>query len=188
MELDRDAAALLLARSDGDGAVAMAKAFEQAGASFVIDTADPDEGDMLLAARRFAYPALERLGATLLDDVCVPRSRIPDLVAGVEDVAARSGVVVGTFGHAGDGNLHPTFVYPRGDREAEQRVLAAFDDVVRLALSLGGTVSGEHGVGLLKRAHLRAELDPVAADVHRAVKDALDPLGILNPGKTLPAA
>jgi glycolate oxidase len=189
MDLDRDAAALLLAQSDsadGGGTAAIAAACSQAGADFAVETDDPDEGEMLLAARRFAYPALERLGATLLDDVCVPRSRIPELVEGVEDIARSHAVTVGTFGHAGDGNLHPTFVYERGSEAAEQAVLRAFDDVVRLAVSLGGTVSGEHGIGLLKRGHLADELGPVSVDVHRAVKAAFDPLGILNPGKSIP--
>ena len=94
--------------------------------------------------------------------------------------------MIGTFGHAGDGNLHPTIVYPHGDEAAEQSALAAFDDVLALALRLGGTVTGEHGVGLLKRARLRDELDPVSRSLHAAVKQAIDPRGILNPGKALP--
>jgi len=94
--------------------------------------------------------------------------------------------MIATFGHAGDGNLHPTIVTPRGDHEAAARAQLAFGDMLELALRLDGTVTGEHGVGLLKRAALANELDPVAIDLHGRIKQALDPLGILNPGKSLP--
>jgi FAD/FMN-containing dehydrogenase len=139
----------------------------------------------VLAARRLAYPALEALGHTLLDDVAVPRSRIGAFVAGVDDVATRHGLTIAVFGHAGDGNMHPTVVY--GPEEA-YAATAAFEDIVRLALDLGGTVTGEHGVGLLKTNALGWELDPVAADLHRVLKEAIDPHGLLNPGKGLPDA
>lgn len=192
MDLDTGAAALLLAQSDAAGEAgqaaevrAIAAACQAAGATYVADTADPEEGRMLLAARRFAYPALERLGGTLLDDVAVPRSRIPELLAGTQRIAAEHRATVGTFGHAGDGNFHPTVVYDRADPDSRAAALETFDAIVRLALSLGGTVTGEHGVGTLKRGHLAAELSPAALALHRSVKDALDPLGILNPGKVL---
>lgn len=189
MDLDLDAAAILLAQCDGRDAASeaadIATAFELSGASYVAHTSDATEGDMLLAARRFAYPALERLGGTLLDDVAVPRSRIPDLVAGIEAIAAERGSTVGTFGHAGDGNLHPTIVFDRTDPEAAARATATFDAIVALALALGGTVTGEHGVGTLKRTHLAAELSPVNLALHHTLKSALDPEGILNPGKVI---
>lgn len=194
MELDTEAAALLLVQSDQPGAGAAADIevvtglCDGAGADAVIASDDPEEGAMLLAARRFAYPALERLGATLLDDVAVPRRRIPELLAGIGEIGHAGGVTIGTFGHAGDGNFHPTIVYDREDASAHDAALAAFDAIVRLALSLGGTVTGEHGIGLLKRSHLALELSDVAAGVHHAIKHALDPLGILNPGKALPVA
>jgi glycolate oxidase len=95
-------------------------------------------------------------------------------------------VLIGTFGHAGDGNLHPTIVTPRGDADAAARGLAAFDDILDVALRHGGTVTGEHGVGLLKRRALAEELDEPARDMHYRIKEALDPRGILNPGKSLP--
>ena len=188
MDLDRDAAALLIAQSDAGGARAadeiarMATVCEKAGADFVAETTDVDEGEALLAARRGAFPALERLGDTLLDDVCVPRSAIPDLVARIEEIAARHDVLIGTFGHAGDGNMHPTVVFDAADPDSTARAMAAFDDIVATALDLGGTVTGEHGVGALKRGALALELDDVSLDVHRAVKAAFDPAGILNPG------
>lgn len=192
MELDVEAAALLLVQSDQPGRHAsedvgtVARVCEEAGATFVATTDDVDEGEMLLAARRFAYPALERLGATLLDDVAVPRTRIPDLLDGIEGVAHRFGITIGTFGHAGDGNFHPTLVYDREDEAGAAGAVAAFDAIVELALALGGTVTGEHGVGLLKRRHLAMELSPGAASLHAAIKRALDPGSQLNPGKALP--
>ncbi len=189
LELDRDAAALLIVQSDAGGANGAADAAsytarcEEAGAELVMATDDPAEGAELLAVRRLCYPALERLGATLLDDVAVPLSRVTDLVRAVEKVAERTGVLIGTFGHAGDGNLHPTVVYDATDDA--QRALAgeAFDGIVAAALELGGTVTGEHGVGALKSRWLAEEIGPAGLSLHRTVKDALDPLGILNPGK-----
>lgn len=191
MDLDRDAAALLIAQSDAGGARAadeiatIATVCKKAGADFVAETTDADEGEALLAARRGAFPALERLGDTLLDDVCVPRSAIPDLVARIEEIAARHDVLIGTFGHAGDGNMHPTIVFDAADPDSTGHAMAAFEDIVATALDLGGTVTGEHGVGALKRGALARELDDVSLDVHRAVKAAFDPAGILNPGTML---
>uniref|UniRef100_UPI001CC95921 FAD-binding oxidoreductase n=1 Tax=Hyalangium gracile TaxID=394092 RepID=UPI001CC95921 len=191
MGLDVDAAALLLARSDagGDQGVAectrMAAACEAAGATFLAQSADEAEGELLLGARRLAYPALERQGSTLLDDVGVPLSRIVDLLAAVERIAEQRGVLIGTFGHAGDGNMHPTLVFDRNDPDAVARAQAAFDDILLVVGELGGTITGEHGVGLLKRPYLARQLGPETTRVHTAIKAALDPLGILNPGKLL---
>jgi glycolate oxidase len=135
------------------------------------------------ARRQFGHILKALRKNVFSEDVAVPISAVPEMVHRFQLLAEQSHVEMPTVGHAGDGNLHPTFVYPRGDREAEQRVLAAFDDVVRLALSLGGTVSGEHGVGLLKKPGLHRELSPEVVALHRAIKTALDPHGILNPGK-----
>lgn len=191
MELDLDAAALLFASSDeqpesarAEAVAAMARACEECGASLVVVSEDPAEGRMLMAARRLAFPSLERLGATLLDDVAVPVPRIPALLAGIESIAAKHGVSIGTFGHAGDGNMHPTIVYDPHDADALARARAAFAAILRLAVDLGGTVTGEHGVGLLKREALEMELGS-GRRVHAAVKRALDPAGILNPGKAI---
>lgn len=187
--LDVEAAAFLLARSDagGDQGVAeieaMARCCEAAGATFVTHSAEEAEGELLLTARRLAYPALERQGATLLDDVGVPLSRIPELLAAVEHIASRREVLVGTFGHAGDGNMHPTVVFDRKDPEALSRARAAFDDILEAALALGGTITGEHGVGALKQPFLGRQLGEEAMRLHRRLKGAMDPLGILNPGK-----
>ncbi len=185
MDLDTDAAALLLARSDAGGEEIgeMAAACRAAGAGYLAQSSDEAEAEMLMAARRLAYPALERLGSTLLDDVAVPIDAIPNLVEAIERIAAESGVVVGTFGHAGDGNLHPTIVFDGRDPASCDRARSAFDAIVRAALALGGTITGEHGVGQLKRPYLSAEVGETGIVVHRAIKAALDPRGILNPGK-----
>ncbi|MFI6297094.1 FAD-binding oxidoreductase [Nonomuraea sp. NPDC050790] len=156
-----------------------------AGADEVIVADDAAESEMLMQARRLAYPALERLGATLLDDVAVPLPRLVELIEGVEAIARDRGLTVGLFGHAGDGNMHPTVVYPHGDAEAERRAFQVFDDIVALALRLGGTVTGEHGVGLLKRSWLERELGETARRTQRAIKAALDPRDLLNPGKAI---
>jgi glycolate oxidase len=187
-ELDETVAALLFARSDLGGSAAlrevdrMAAWCEEAGATLAITTDEEAEGRMLMAARRLAYPALERQGATLLDDVGVPLGKIPALLDGIESIAAQHGVLIGTFGHAGDGNMHPTIVFDHHDPDSILRANTAFAELVRLALSLGGTVTGEHGVGLLKRDFLAAELGEARA-LHHAIKRALDPHGLFNPGK-----
>ncbi|MFA9444495.1 FAD-binding oxidoreductase [Egicoccus sp. AB-alg6-2] len=189
MGLDTDAAALLLVQSDLPGELVAAeatrieRACSDAGADLVVSSTDPEEAEMLLAARRFAFPALEQLGDTLLDDIAVPRGRLTAMIEAVGDIASRYGLTIGTFGHAGDGNLHPTIVYDRADPAQVERAAAAFDDIVQAALSLGGTVTGEHGVGLLKRDHLVQELGPVGVSLQRSIKAALDPHHILNPGK-----
>jgi glycolate oxidase len=159
----------------------MARACESAGATFVADSSDPAEGELLMAARRLAYPALERQGAVLAD-VAVPIARIPDLLREIEGTAAPHEVLIGTFGHAGDGNMHPTIVFDHRDVAS---IAAAFEDIVHTALRLGGSITGEHGVGLLKRRYLGEEIGEPALHVHRTIKQALDPGNILNPGKVL---
>jgi FAD/FMN-containing dehydrogenase len=188
-DLDRTAHALLVAQSDagGDAAAreiaALAELCRQAGAEFVHTTDDPAEGDLLLQARRMALPALEQLGSTLIDDVAVPRSRIAAFLDGCDAIAAARDLVIGVVGHAGDGNMHPTICFDPADADQRERAFAAFDDILELGLSLGGTITGEHGVGAIKVDWLEREIGPVALDVHRAIKDALDPAGLLNPGK-----
>ncbi len=186
------AGALLLAQSDLPGQAGQDEAEQllalclAAGATEVYRSEDPLQAEMLLGARRMAIPALEMKGDWLLDDIAVPRARLAEAVVAIEKVAQRRDVLIGTFGHAGDGNLHPTIVVPRGDAEAAVRAMAAFDDILDVALSLGGTVTGEHGIGLLKRRALAVELDPVAAALHPQLKAVFDPKGLLNPGKSLP--
>jgi glycolate oxidase len=194
MGLDVSAGALVIGQSDlpGDAgrreAQLVADACERCGASEVYVAEDAAQSDQLVAARRVAVTAVEQLGVSLLDDVAVPRSQLPEAMARFEDVAERYDVLICTFGHAGDGNLHPTVVHQRGDAEGADRAARAFDAILDVALELGGTVTGEHGVGLLKRRSLGQELDPAVQTLHQAVKRAWDPKGILNPGKALPLA
>jgi glycolate oxidase len=191
MGLDRDCAALLLAQSDAPGAQRAAEIArigelcEQAGATYLAVTDDPVESEALLQARRLAGPAIEQHGIAVWEDIGVPRSRLPELIDAVQVAAARRGTDVYVFGHAGDGNLHPTFLVPHGDDDAMARTLEAFDDIVEVALDLGGTCTGEHGVGRLKARYLEREVGPVAVGVMRSIKRALDPQGILNPGRWL---
>ena len=155
---------------------------------------DAVEADALLAARRLAFPAMEHLaaaafpggnGGVIVDDVAVPRSRLVELIDGVARIASHHGVTVGVVGHAGDGNLHPNIVVDRADPSSVDSCRQVFDEIMALGLSLGGTCSGEHGIGLLKREWLAREIGPVGLGVHRAIKAALDPAGILNPSKVL---
>jgi glycolate oxidase len=192
MGLPTDAGALLVAQSDAGGAAGEAEAdlllslCEKSGATECYRSEDPEQADMLLGARRMAIQALESMGDWLLDDIAIPRRRLAEAVERIEAIAAKHDVMIATFGHAGDGNLHPTIVTPRGDEAAAARALLAFNDILDVALALEGTVTGEHGVGLLKRDALTKELDPGAIDLHASIKNALDPRGILNPGKSLP--
>jgi glycolate oxidase len=189
--LDREAAAMLLVETDVPGAAATAEidraatACETAGATAVIRAADEQEADWLRQGRRMAFRALERLGVARMEDVGVPRARIPELIAEIEAIGERHEVRIGTFGHAGDGNLHPTFVFDRDDPRAEEVTEAARADLYRAALALGGTITAEHGVGTARRAALAEQVGPDVLRVMRSIKTALDPLGILNPGKVL---
>jgi glycolate oxidase len=187
-DLPQDCAAMLVWQSDAGGDTARAEvaavgAVCAAAGGEVVEADDPAEAELLLAARRSVLMALDALGTTLIDDVCVPRTRLAELIAGVEAIAARSGLVIGVVGHAGDGNMHPTVVFDATDPDASARARAAFGEVMGLGLELGGTITGEHGVGVLKREWFAAEAGSTSLAVHRAVKSALDPLGILNPGK-----
>ena len=176
--------AALFVQGDRGAAFEQQVAAAATRAADVISTDDPVESASLLDIRRAALPALQELGPLLLEDVCVPVSRLPEMLASVEVAADRWGVEIATIAHAGDGNLHPAIVVPPDD---EQRAHDAADEIFRAALELGGTVSGEHGIGRLKRRWLAAELSPTAIDVQWAVKSLFDPLGILNPGAVLPA-
>lgn len=189
--LDRTAAAMLLIESDLPGAAAVAeldvaeRVVTSAGASLVVRAADAQEADWLRAGRRLAFTALEHLGAARMEDVGVPRSRVPELLGAIGDIARRHAITVGTFGHAGDGNLHPTFILPPAEPNAAARLEAAQADLYEAALSLGGTVTGEHGIGAARRGWLVRQRGADAVRVMRAIKLALDPQELLNPGKVL---
>jgi glycolate dehydrogenase FAD-linked subunit len=189
--LDREAGAMLMIESDVGGAAAeieldgAERACDAAGATSLVRARDATEADWLRQARRAAHSSLERAGVARMDDVGVPRSRVPEMLAAIERISAAHQLPVGVFGHAGDGNLHPTFVVDRDDPTAEKRINTARAAIYEAAIALGGTITGEHGTGIAKRAYLEAQLGPRAVEVMRAVKAALDPAGILNPGKVL---
>ena len=193
MGLPTDARAVLLAACDTGSAAAqdlekIGALCEASGATELHVASDRAEADMLLAARRMCYPALEKLGLVIVDDMAVPRSELARVIDGAAAIAAEYDVLISMIAHAGDGNVHPNIIVPHGDPAALERGRAAFDAIMALGLSVGGTCTGEHGVGLLKRDWLARELDPVAMRMQRAVKQTFDPLDILNPGKVLPVA
>ena len=183
-----DSAALLICQSDAGGEAAkhelsaIEQACNDAGAELVYATDDLAEGRMLLAARRAVLPALETLGTWLTDDVCVPRTRIAELIEGSERIAERLDLTIAVVGHAGDGNMHPTIVYDATSPDETRRAHQAFGEILEVGLGLGGTVTGEHGIGKIKQDWLEREIGPVGIDVHRRIKDALDPDHLFNPG------
>jgi glycolate oxidase len=191
MGLDRSAGAMLIAQSDAPGAACaaeielMAASCTTAGAKEVFVTTDPEEGELFVAARRAAFPAIEARGAILLEDVGAPVPQLPELLAGIAAVAERYAVEIPVVAHAGDGNTHPIVVFDRGNAEAHDRAYLAFNEIMHLAIELGGTITGEHGVGRAKKAALPAQLGPDVMALSHKIKNALDPLGILNPGAIL---
>src|SRR3954469_6450933 len=191
MGLDRDAAAMLLAASDERGrsaaedAETIAGVFADNGATDVFSTDDPDEGEAFVAARRYAIPAVEAKGTLLLEDVGVPLPRIGDLVSGVAGIAAERDVMISMIAHAGDGNTHPLIVFDPSDAAMAERAEGAFGEIMDLAIGLGGTITGEHGVGRLKRPWLADQIGPEAMELNRRIKQALDPDNILNPGAAI---
>jgi glycolate oxidase len=187
--LDADAGAMLMIESDAGGAAAEAEldaateACEAAGATSQVRATDATEADWLREARRKAHWSLEQAGAARMEDIGVPRSRVAELLVVIEELSAKHELKVGVFGHAGDGNFHPTFVMDRDDPDAEARINAVREELFREVLKLGGTISGEHGTGVAKRDYLEAQRGSRSVAAMRAIKDALDPMGILNPGK-----
>jgi glycolate oxidase len=188
--LEMDAAALLLARVDTPGdsgaaeSAAVAATMTDAGAMWAEQSTDEVEAEALFEARRLVGPAFERLGPVLTEDICVPRSKVPAMLAQLTAIAARHGLRIATIAHAGDGNLHPLMVTPPGDEATRLAAQAAFEEFLDAAIALGGTVTGEHGVGILKRDGMRRELDPGSLALQSAVRRTLDPLEIFNPGKS----
>ncbi|GAA0377742.1 FAD-linked oxidase C-terminal domain-containing protein [Micromonospora gifhornensis] len=199
MGLRTDAEALLLAAADtgpraAEDLAELAAVCTAAGAEEVYAATDAAEAAALLQARRLAHPAMEKYaadtypggnGGLIIDDLAVPRGALAALLDGVARIAAECAVPIGVVGHAGDGNMHPNIVVDRNDPASLERGRRAFDEIMRLGLELGGTCTGEHGVGLLKREWLAREIGPVGVRVHQAIKSALDPAGLLNPGKVL---
>ncbi|MDQ2895690.1 MAG: FAD-binding protein [Actinomycetota bacterium] len=188
--LDTSAGALLIFGQDGNPLVIehdlerMAQACTAEGATSVRIAESPEAAAEVLEARRAALPSLSRLEPlTLLEDATVPRSRIAEMVEFVQEVAQRHEIKIGTFGHAGDGNLHPTAVLDPADEKAIHRAQAAFDEIFARAIELDGTITGEHGIGLVKLRYLERQLGAEHMALLRRIKAAFDPHDILNPGK-----
>jgi glycolate oxidase len=181
-------AALLLIQTDGLGAAQEAALIAEVltgPAISVRTTTDEAEANELLAARRLALPSLERIGRPLIEDIAVPRSRLADAVREVAAISARHDVTISTLAHAFAGTVHPLIVVDRDADGIPENAQRAADEVFELALKLGGTVTGEHGVGTLKRDWLRRELGDTSHGLHEQLKGLFDPNGILNPGKAI---
>ncbi|MEU1038708.1 FAD-binding oxidoreductase [Streptomyces sp. NPDC005551] len=190
MGLPETTEALLLAAFDtpepAADLAAVGALCEAAGATQVVPADDAAESELLLQARRLSLPALEAVkGTTMIDDVCVPRSRLGEMLEGVERIAGKYALTIGVCAHAGDGNTHPTVCFDAADPAESRRARESFDEIMALGLELGGTITGEHGVGVLKKEWLAREIGPVGVEMQRGIKAAFDPLGILNPGKVL---
>jgi glycolate oxidase len=190
--LPKEAAALLLIEVDGhpaqvqDDAAKVEAICRRKGAADIRVAQSAAERDKVWAARRTALSALAKLRPTLvLEDATVPRSQIPAMVRAIQAISARYGIAIGTFGHAGDGNLHPTILTDRRDKAEWQKVEATIADIFDRALALGGTLSGEHGTGIAKSCFLEKETSPATILYSKRVKAALDPHNILNPGKII---
>lgn len=188
--LPTDVEALVLMETDGhpvvveEEAALMMELARQNGAREVRAAADEAEGARLAAARRSAFSALARvMPTTILEDVTVPRSELVSMVRFIRDCAQRHQLRVGTFGHLGDGNIHPTFLTNERDHEEMHRVELALEEIVTETIRLGGTVTGEHGVGLAKKAFVKRQLGEASYELMRSIKRALDPQSLLNPGK-----
>ena len=187
--ISADADVVLLAQFDEPEAVAGAAAdrmlavFQQCGATHAARSSDAAESARLFSARRLAYPAVQRLGPVLTEDVCVPIARVAEMLERIEEIAQRNQITIANIAHAGDGNLHPLLITDAGDEPARVRAQTAYHEILSHALEVGGTVTGEHGIGLLRREGFKAEVTPEVMAMHRAVRLALDPAQILNPGK-----
>lgn len=188
--LPLDMEAILLIEQDGDPE-AVERDMERIREICAAESADRvdvaesrEEAEKLLTARRSAFTALARLRpTTILEDATVPRSRIADMVLRINEIAKKYNVTIATFGHAGDGNLHPTATTDARDTEEIHRVEAAFAEIFEASIELGGTITGEHGVGVVKAPYLEWKVGGPGIEVMRGIKAAFDPHNLLNPGK-----
>ncbi|WP_298417112.1 FAD-linked oxidase C-terminal domain-containing protein [Brevibacterium sp.] len=194
--LDAEAGAMLIMQVDQsptESEAAMetfAEVARRCGALDVAYSDDPTDSAALITARRMIQPAYEKFagahgGGQLLDDVCLPRTAVPEFCDRLSALRESSGLEIALVAHAGDGNMHPSVFFDAGDEAATATAQEVFEEIMHIGIELGGTITGEHGVGYLKRAWLPNELDEGSRRIQMAVKNALDPLGILNPGKML---
>jgi glycolate oxidase len=189
--LPLDVEAILIIETDGNDQALVVREIEaiahtcrQSGAREVRVAKDEEEEAEIWQARRSVSPSLARRRPNKLgEDISVPRSAIPEAVRRIKAISQKYNLPIAVFGHAGDGNLHPNILFDKRDEEEWARVEEATKEIFAAALELGGTLSGEHGVGTLKRAFLESDVGPLAIEVMRNIKKALDPKGILNPGK-----
>jgi glycolate oxidase len=188
MDLDRSAAGLLIGQADGtaadDEVARMTRCCEEAGADLVIQATTAEESELLVQARRLSGTAVMATGPTVIEDVCVRPGQLAEMLAAIAEVSADSGIPIATTAHAGDGNLHPVLMLPDLAPDTIARAMAAGERLCDHARRLGGTITGEHGVGVLKRDWVRQQLGSESLAVHQAIKAALDPAGILNPGRS----
>ena len=192
-ELPRGAGALLMIELDGqevamDAAVAaISRAAKNDGLVSLAAARTKEEAEALWAARKALSPALRTLAPNKLnEDVVVPVSRIPELIEGLEKLSKEYGIPIVNFGHAGNGNIHVNLLYDTQDPRQEQNALPCLSRVFDLVIQLGGTLSGEHGIGIMKRDYVARAIDPPTLALMRAIKKEFDPKGILNPGKIFP--
>lgn len=186
-----EAEAVLILEVDGSIEQVVIKEFEtvqkickENGATEIKLAKSDAERDGIFAARRAALPALAQVKpTTVLEDATVPRSKIPDMLKALKEIAVKYNLQIGTFGHAGDGNLHPTILTDEANKEEMERVHKAVDEIFKVAIELGGTLSGEHGIGIAKAKYMEWEFGKEGIAVMKKIKDALDPDNILNPGK-----
>lgn len=188
MGLDRSAQALLVVQSDeattdaAEELLAIEQRCSNNHAVEIYTTSDPVEGEAFVSARRMAIPAVERRGSLLLEDVGVPVPALGALVGGIAAISKQHDIEIAVIAHAGDGNTHPLIVFDAMDTAQSQSAQTAYGDVMELAIKLGGTITGEHGVGRLKRPWLQPNIGDKALELNYLIKHALDPNGILNPG------
>ena len=192
--LPTDCESLLFMETDGHAAVvaeeaeAMERIARGKGALEVRSAADAETAANLATARRSAFAALARIKpTTILEDATVPRSELARMLVFIEETGRKHGLNIATFGHFGDGNLHPTFLTDERDKEEMEKVEAAMQEIFDFAVSLGGTITGEHGVGLAKRDFLSGQYDSGSYELLHTIKKAMDPRNLLNPGKIFPA-
>jgi len=188
--LSKDAEAILLVAVDGSreevekNAQTIEGIIKENGGFDVVRAKSKEEEDKLWDVRRAISPSLKKYGTLKInEDVVVPRSRVPELIARVEEIGAKYNTFVANFGHAGDGNIHVNFLCDREDAAAVARAREAVGEIFRLSVDLGGTISGEHGIGYVKAQYLDYAIDPPTMEILKGIKKVFDPNGILNPGK-----